>query len=100
MPVGLAKDLKTCVRQRVRHDADLHADRLVGHEGCEMLGLGAGERAALAACRFRQVEAADQSVVQKALHFGGRDQVDDARCSAAEAFLALAQNHHDLSDLI
>src|SRR5882724_6143275 len=46
-----------------------------------------------------QIEAADEAVAYKALHLGGRDQVDDARLATAVAFLALAQHIHDLVHL-
>ena len=72
MPVGLAENLEARMRQRVGHDADLHADRLVRHQRGEMLGLGARQRAALGPQLSGQIEAADQAVAQEALHLGGR----------------------------
>ena len=99
LPVGLPENLKAGVRQRVEHDADLHADRLVLHQRNEMLGLGAGKRTALAAQFFRQVEPADQAVAQKALHLGCGDQIDDCRLPPPICLLALAQHLHQLADL-
>src|ERR1700683_856553 len=69
LPVRLAENLETCVRQRVEHNADLHADWLILHERSEMLGFGACKRTALAAQCVRKIVLADQSVTEKALHF-------------------------------
>src|SRR6516165_2080125 len=48
LAVGLAEQLEARVRQRVRHDADLHPDGLVLDQRQKVLSLGARERAPLA----------------------------------------------------
>src|SRR5207302_162394 len=58
-PVGLTENLEARMRQRIEHDADLHADRLVGHQRSEVFGLSAGEAAALRAHPFAQIEPSD-----------------------------------------
>src|SRR6516165_1890370 len=67
LPVGLTENLKTGVRQRVEHDADLHADRLVLHQRDEMLGFGAREPAAFPSHWLGKIEAANQTVAQEEL---------------------------------
>ena len=52
-PVGLPEDLESGVRQGVGHDADLHADRLLRHQRCEMFGLGHRAGPALAESNVR-----------------------------------------------
>ena len=100
LPVGLAKQLEARMRQRVRHDADLDADRLVLHQRDEMLGLRPRQCAALAPDLLRQAEPADQAVAQEMLHLDRRDQIDDAGLAPAVSVLALAQHRGELVDLI
>src|SRR2546423_11758809 len=99
MPIGLTEDLKSRMRQRIRHDADLDADWLVGHQAGEMLRLGAREFAARGARLLRQIEACCEPVAEEALHLGGGDEIDDGRLASAKALFAQPQHRYHLLDL-
>src|SRR5262245_44657219 len=68
LAVGLAENLKTRVWQRVGHDADLHADRFLSHQGREVLGLRARKPAARRPRRLVEIMTADKAVAQEARH--------------------------------
>ena len=99
MAVRLAKNLEAGVRQRVGHDADLHADRVLLDRADEVVHLGARVALTLAALPRRQVEPPGEPVGEEALDLGGGDQIHDRRAPRAVLALPLAQDRHDALDV-
>ena len=100
LAIGLAEDLKAVMGQRAGHDADLDADRLVLHQRTKMLGLGAGAGAPVALDGVGKIGAAHQTVAQRSLDLGPRNQIQNSGPALPVVFLTPVQDGNQLRHLV
>ena len=80
------------MRERIAHNANLHADGLLRHEISKMLDLLARQRHALLVFGGRQQGLAHKAIAQETLDFEAGNQVHHRGPAPQEGFLALLQN--------
>ncbi len=95
LSIRLAENLKTCMRQGLRNNADAHIDWIVFDQRRKMPDLRARKLAAYALQARGKIGSADHSVTCEAFDFQCRDEVENGGLPDTISRFAFPQDCHD-----